>query len=111
MESELKQAGQYQPDPECFDIGIWDVPSETARVRRMDATEWTLVSSHSQLNVETTQNLSVVGLGFTYPQRRQPYIFGTLIYKELAARWTPVSQSSDWILYHNNQFKPSAAGS
>ncbi len=104
IESEFKRAGQYQPDPECFYIGIWDQTSETARIERMRTTRYVLLYASDQSFVETTQNSRiVVGFGFTYPQRRQPYRYGALLYKELSTNWTPISESAGWILYRNNR--------
>ena len=106
VEEELKRAGLYQPDRECFHIGVWDATAETARVNRMNATEWTLTPAANQTITENAHISSiVVGVGFAYPERRQPYTFGNLIYRDLAVNWTAVTQSDDWILYHNNRFR------
>lgn len=110
MEEELKRKGIYQPDREVFSIGIWDTPTETARVERMDRSEWTLVPTRATLQVETgASSWDIVGWGLPYPERRQPYLSRKLIFNDLATHWTPSARNLDWILYHNNRF--ASAGS
>lgn len=111
LEEELKRTGLYQPDRECFYIGIWDTASEAARARRMDETEWAIVSTHATVAVETSVTTrGFVGLGFKYRERHAPYRYGALLFDDLAVHWTRVSQNVDWILYHNNQFSRRGSG-
>ncbi len=111
VEEELKRTGIYHPDRECFYIGIWDNESETARVRRLNATEWALVPAYPMSAYETADSTRhVLGLGLRYRDRHPPWVYGRLLLNDLATHWTPVSRNPDWTLYHNNQFVQTSSG-
>ena len=101
----LKRANIYQPDREVFYIGVWNVPTETARIQRMHQAEWVIIFTHAPLVYETAETTrKIVGLGFHYRDRNEAYPYGKLILEDLAAHWTIAFQNKDWILYHNPSF-------
>lgn len=104
VEEELKRSGAYQPDPLVFHIGLWDAASETARMARMDAMEWALIPRHVETLAETARSSELIlGFGFPYPQRREPYHCGALLLDDLEEHWTVAAESSAWTLYRNNR--------
>lgn len=111
LEQMLKRMGIYQPDRECFYIGVWDVPTEQARIKRMHQAEWVIVSTHVPVLYETAETTrKIVGFGFRYRDRKAPYPYGRLILDDLAQHWTVAFKNTDWILYHNPGF-PMGSGS
>jgi hypothetical protein len=101
IENHLKASGHFLPDRECFDLGVWDAKSETARAARMDQSQWALIPSDDPTLKETPQSTSgFLGFGYNfYPIRRQPYVYGQIILDDLAAHWRPIATFGEWKLY------------
>lgn len=104
VENQLKQSGHFLPDRECFNMLVADADAETARTARMDRAQWALIPKEDPRTWWTPSSTSqMLGIGYPfYPVRRQPYVYGAILMKELQTHWTPVATVGDWIVYRQN---------
>jgi len=104
VETELKQSGHFMPDRECFNLIVTNPVAEKERAARMDLAQWALVPKEDPRYRETQSTTSpILGIGYNfYPRRREPYVYGAILMKELQTRWTRVSTVGDWIVYRQN---------
>jgi hypothetical protein len=104
VENELKQSGHFLPDRESFNLLVTNPDAEKARAARMDRTQWALIPAKDFLYWETPSSTSrMLGIGYKfYPKRRQPYLYGAILIRELETHWTRVATVGDWIIYRQN---------
>jgi len=105
VEQQLIDAQLYAPDRECFNIRVWDDESETAKALRMNQSRWALIPKKDmRFREDSLVQWIVLGIGFPYRDRQEPWGYGEILYANLNAQWKAVAEFGDLILYER---KPS----
>lgn len=102
--TQLKDSGHFIPDPDVYYIGIWTQDAEQSRAARLDRAEWALVPLEDESIRETPKEEAESIVGFRqYPNRHAEYVYGDILYSDLAENWKPVAMfgDSDLVLYRH----------
>jgi hypothetical protein len=100
VEQQLIDTQHYAPDRECFYIRIWDDEAETAKAQRMNQSHWALIPERNMRIHENSRASSfLVGMGFQYPDRRESWVYGNILYANLETHWREVTRFGGLILY------------
>lgn len=107
VEQQLIDAHHYAPDRECFHIRVWDAETEEAKAARMNQSRWALIPNFNmRLYEDSEESARVVGMGFHYPDRHKPYVYGNILYGDLAAHWKPVARFGKFFILYQQESRP-----
>lgn len=97
---DLTLSGQLRPG---YFSGLgWDATAEQRTISDMRQAEFALVPTQPVLfseDIDNTRIKRIMRLGYVYKQRRQPFVVGLMIQRELAEHWTVVGHFGGYTLY------------
>jgi hypothetical protein len=97
---DLTRTGQLRPG---YFSGLgWDGPAEDRTIADMRRARFALVPTQTVLfseDIDNTRIKRILRLGYVYRQRRQPFVVGLRIERELQQHWKPVGQFGIYTLY------------